>query len=186
MVTVACVQVDNYLGRGTEYVTNLSAMVARNLSVPFEFVCLSPDIPGWWAKTALFKPGTFTGRILYLDLDTVVTGSLDELVEYKGLLHLDRWGWTTKTYGTGVMVWDAGEHAEIWELFNPDVPNQFRGDQDFVTSLGGWDALPDGMNVSYRYHAKNGPPHGAVTVSMHGRPKPHEVTTGWVPKYWCA
>ena len=185
-LTVVCVNVQNYLGRGQEYTDKLYRAVCRNLSQPFGFTCITQsDKPGWWAKVDLFKPGAFEGRCLYLDLDTVITGSLDELVRHKGILHLNDWGWKKNDYGSGVMVWNAGEHAEIWERYNVDIPNRFRGDQDYLTSLGGWDVLPKGLNVSYRYHAKDGPPAGAVTVSLHGKPKPHELPADhWIHKFW--
>lgn len=185
MLTIACVNVGDYLGRGEEYVAKLRAGVARHLALPHEFVCIRESAkPGWWAKVDLFEPGRFRGRVLYLDLDTVIVGDLARLVVHKGLLHLQDWGWTTPTYGSGVMVWDVGEHAEIFELYDKHVPARFRGDQDWLTALGGWDALPRELNYSYRYHAKRAVPDGAVTVSFHGRPKPHEITDGWVPQAW--
>lgn len=205
MLTVACVEVGNYEGRGAEYVEKLRRMVARHLTAQHRFVVLTddgerhggppgvvwlpPEFKGWWGKVCLFDQNLFEGRVLYLDLDTVIVGSLDELVHHKGILHLDHWGWERKVYGSGVMVWDAGEHAEIWTQFTPEVPRRFggegQGDQDWVTSLGGWDALPRGVCVSYRYHCrKNGPPAGASVVCFHGRPKPHEFTEGWVKEGW--
>jgi hypothetical protein len=185
-LTVVCVEVGNYLGRGQEYVDKLYRMVGRNLSQPFGFTSIrQSDKPGWWAKVDLFKPGLFQGRVLYVDLDTAITGSLDELVEHKGILHLKDWGWQKNDYGSGIMVWDAGEHVEIYNRFHAAIPEMFRGDQDYLTWLGGWDALPPGLNVSYRYVAKDGPPAGAVTVSFHGHPKPHELPTDhWVHGYW--
>lgn len=214
MIIVACVEVGNYLGRGAEYVAKLRAMVARNLSAPHTFICLSddyrrhaprhdsrerdfihelpepgfgiPGLVGWWAKLYLFSPMRFAPRtrVLFLDLDTVIVGSLDALVESKGILHLADWGWTKNDYGSGVMVWDAGEHEEIWTRYTPDVPQRFRGDQDWMTYLGGWPALPKGLCVSYRYVSKQAPPAGARAVCMHGTPKPHEILTGWVPELW--
>lgn len=185
MITVACVNVGNYLGRGEEYVARLRAMVARHLSLPHRFECITAsNKPGWWAKIDLFQPGRFTGRVLYLDLDTVIVGSLDELAQSKGILHLRDWGWTKNDYGSGVMVWDADEHEEIFERYDATVPTRFRGDQDWITHLGGWPALPKGWCVSYRYLSKVAPPAGASVICFHGQPKPHEVTTGWVPQHW--
>lgn len=197
MITVACVEVQEYCGRGREYVQKLRSMVARHLSAPHRFVCISDrphegvevikafgNLRGWWVKTQLFFPGLLSGRCVYLDLDSVVTGPLEPLAESKGILHLDRWGWDKKVYGSGVMAWDAGEHADIWSKFTPDVPKKFPGDQDFITSLGGWPALPDGLCVSYRYHCKKGPPAGASVCAMHGRPKPHEIADQWVRDAW--
>jgi len=185
MITVVCVNVENYLGRGAEYVEKLRAMVARHLSLPHRFECISvSDKPGWWAKIDLFQPGRFNGRVLYLDLDTVIVGPLDALANSKGILHLADWGWSKNDYGSGVMVWDAGEHEEIWSRYDPTVPERFRGDQDWMTHLGGWSALPKGLCVSYRYESRNAPPPAARVVCMHGTPKPHEIGTGWVPEYW--
>lgn len=187
MLTVACVNVGDYLGRGDEYVRKLRAGVSRHLALPHEFVCIcESDKPGWWAKIDLFEPGRFAGRVLYLDLDTIIVGDLAELVVYRGLLYLTDWGWEIPTYGSGVMVWDAGEHAEIFERYDDSIPDRFRGDQDWLTHLGGWAALPSGLNYSYRYHARVRLPKSAVTISFHGRPKPHEFADGWVADIWNA
>lgn len=204
-VTVACVEVGNYLGRGAEYVAKLKAMVARHLSVPHSFCCLTDDPKrhpelsadelqdlspaardtGWWAKVHLFAPGRFSGRVVFLDLDTVVVGLLDALAQSKGIVHLDHWGWDRKVYGSAVMVWDAGEHAEIFERFTSELPARLRGDQDWMTELGGWDVLPQGLCCSYRYHAVDGPPRGASVICFHGKPKPHDLPPDhWALKHW--
>lgn len=194
---VACVEVGDYERRGAEYVRKLQAMVSRNLG-PHRFVCLT-DEPGrhdvecqqiqggggWWAKIALFEPGRFPDgeRILYLDLDSVVVGDLRPLVAHKGLVHLADWGWTRNDYLSAVMLWDAGEHRNVWELYDTTIPFRFRGDQDYLTALGGWDALPKGLVCSYRYHATNGPPAGCSVIQFHGRPKPPDCV-GWVANAW--
>lgn len=184
-LTIACVNVGNYLGRGEEYVRKLRAGVQWHLSIPHDFVVIDQsDKPGWWAKIDLFQPGRFEGRVLYLDLDTVVVGPLEPVVQSVGIVHLKDWGWLKNDYCSAVMVWDAGEHAEAFERFTPEVMREYHGDQDWLTHLGGWMALRKGLNVSYRYESKAAPPVGASTVSFHGRPKPHEVTDGWVPKTW--
>ena len=185
VITVVCVNVENYLGRGEEYVAKLRAMVARHLSLPHQFECIThSNKQGWWAKIDLFQPGRFSGRVLYLDLDSVIVGPLDALVQTKGIPHLKDWGWTKNDYGSAVMVWDAGEHAEIFDRYDKTVPERFRGDQDWLTHLGGWPALPKGLCVSYRYLSRLAPPAGASVISFHGQPKPHEVTDGWVPQHW--
>jgi hypothetical protein len=89
-LTVACVK------WGTRYsdlwVYRLQAMVMRNLSVPYRFVCLTdrevPDIEcralkskltGWWAKLELFAQ--LEGDVLYFDLDVVITSLVDRIAE---------------------------------------------------------------------------------------------------------
>merc|ERR1711871_504757 len=85
------------------YVNKLASSVRRHLSVPHDFTCFTDDassldpgitarplpdaVPfhGWWFKAVLFssEAGLPLGaRVLYLDLDTVVTGCLDELAAY--------------------------------------------------------------------------------------------------------
>ncbi len=195
-LTVALVETGNYLGRGAEYVARMCGMLRRNLSVPYEIVCLSDrehagilcvpvDANGWWSKVHLFRPGLFTGRVLYLDLDSVITGSLDEYAGVTGIIDLHDWGWRTHTYGSGVMVWDAGDHADIWTKFSPSVQSRLRGDQDWMTELGGWDPLPKPWQQSYRYVSVAKPPPGCKIVCFHGAPKMHQLQLShWVHRYW--
>ena len=94
MITVACVRTGTKYSIG--YVLKLAAMCARHLSQTHRFVCLtdrpgdfsgietvdvSPTgLRGWWAKMALFDfTARSSDRVLYLDLDMVVCGSLDPL-----------------------------------------------------------------------------------------------------------
>lgn len=189
MITVACVNHGNYLGRGDEYVSKLRDMVQRAMpkDVVYEFHCLK-DVGawrGWWSKIELFRPGIFRyGRVLYLDLDTVITGPLEPLLRQTGSIYLTDWGWLSHTLCSSVMVWDTGVHENIFTTFNTAVPKRYRGDQDWITSLGGWNKIPAHLCRSYRYHCVDAPPLGCSVVNFHGKPKPHEVLTGWVPKAW--
>lgn len=87
MITVLCVKWGPRYG--SKWVVRLRNMVARNLSLPHRFVCvtdepvagiecwpLSCDLPGWWQKVGLFQPGFCPGRKLYLDLDVVIAGDM--------------------------------------------------------------------------------------------------------------
>lgn len=161
-------------------------MVSRYLTQPYHFECLTDVGPwsGWWSKIALFEPGRFSGRVLYIDLDSVIVGSLNKLAETKGTIDLFDWGWLSRTLCTSVMVWDAGEHDEIFTRFTDEVPQQFRGDQDYITHLGGWPTLPAHICRSYRYVSVKAPPPFASIVQFHGKPKPHQIETGWVPRAW--
>ena len=185
-LTVACVNHGDYLGRGHEYVRRMKSMVARNLAQPYEFVVLQDEgsYGGWWSKIELFRPGRFKGRVLYLDLDSVAVGPLDLLAAQRGIIDLRDWGWLTEVFGSGVMVWDGDEHREIFDRFDAGVARAYRGDQDWITELGGWEVLPAHLCRSYRYHCAAAPPEDCVHVSMHGNPKPHEILSGWVPGVW--
>lgn len=101
-LTVSCVFVNGHVPFTKNYVTTLRSMVARILSVPHEFLCLTDrphlfknegistvEIPSpaygvfaWWRKLHLFDPSIpqlQSGRCLYLDLDTLVIKDLDQI-----------------------------------------------------------------------------------------------------------
>ena len=47
-------------------------------------VCVVYVSQGWWNKIVLFAPASgLRGRVLYIDLDTVVTASLMPVLSYK-------------------------------------------------------------------------------------------------------
>jgi len=107
MTNVICIKYGRYYAPC--YVNRLYAGVARNLSRPFRFVCVTndpegirsevecvpfmddPGVPGrrkWpniFSKLTLFKDGFagLEGPTLYLDLDTIVIGPLDKFFEYR-------------------------------------------------------------------------------------------------------
>jgi hypothetical protein len=195
-IVIACVKWGTKYG--PEYVNILADMVARNCELPYQFWCftddpaglaedvivreLPPGLDGWWNKIALFKPGTFPDktRVLFLDLDVVVCGPIEPLINMRGIAA----DWLQGGYNSSVMCWDAGEYRDVWEKYDAGVPDVFHGDQDWLTLRGGWKYLPPDWIVSYRLHATEWPPESAIVVAFHGEPKPHEVTTGWVPDMW--
>jgi hypothetical protein len=81
---------------GAGDVEKLRNQVARHLSLPHEFVCLSDvevsckrialqhDWSGWWSKVELFRPGVIQGPTVYMDLDNVILG--DSSVGKRGIM----------------------------------------------------------------------------------------------------
>ncbi|MEM6637661.1 MAG: glycosyl transferase [Pseudomonadota bacterium] len=92
---------------GAQYINRLYAMVARNISAPFRFICftdttegirdevhlrplpeLTGSLPintlGQWGKSRLWAKdlGDLSGAVLFIDLDVVITGNLDAFFEY--------------------------------------------------------------------------------------------------------
>lgn len=195
-VAVCCVKWGQRYG--PEYVNILADMVGRNLGVPHRFVCFTDDpagldegietrslpfgLTGWWNKVSLFRDGLFEQktRIVFLDLDVIVTGPLEELVDTKGIAH----DWLQGGYNSSVMVWDAGEQTIIWDAFVLGCMEILHGDQDWIEKCSTWPYLPADWCPSYRLHSLEWPPVGAKIVCFHGSPKPHEVTEGWVPTMW--
>lgn len=210
MLNVCCIQSGNYLGRGAEYVNILFDSVRRNLPEGYEgrFICFTDDptglhvgiepkplpapLTGWWSKVALFRDGLFPDgeRVVFLDLDTLITGRLDDIFSYDGDFailtdFLRPHGWQSS-----VMSWRAGAPTlkDVWPSyckagFPINLPD---GDQGWIEShvatADSWQDLFPGQFVSIKQI--KGVPEKATVVVFHGSPRPHEVTTGWVPEVW--
>jgi hypothetical protein len=161
---------------------------------------LAHDWPGWWSKIELFRPGLFPDglRLLYLDLDSVVVGSLAPLLARRErFLALEDFYRRPPEYarglGSGVMGWTAGDPlvASWYHEFTSDPQTYMRacgygGDQRYIETaltVGGtwseltfWQDVCPAALVSYKVHCLNGQiPPGARVVCFHGRPKPWQV-----------
>lgn len=216
MLTVACVLKSGGI-YDADWVTKLKRGVRRHLSIPHKFVCLSDvDIPmsriplvnnwpGWWSKIELFRPGIFSGPVLYLDLDTVIVGSLKEIAEYPHTFTTAHEFYRPDQVCSTAMAWN-GEFG-IYEAFakNSDFyMNKYDGKNLRSTGYIGDQAFiehhlkSNGVKVemfkdlfgpksvaSYKVHrCFAAPPKGASIVAFHGRPKPHQLNDGWVAETW--
>ena len=202
VLTVWCVfWGDKY---SSDYVYILKRMVEMNLSYPHEFICITDnplpmincilpecDYHGWWQKLQLFMPGMATGPSLYLDLDVVITGSLDGLVEqYAGCELAMPANWAMSGHGgcqSSVMLWRGDTCHDIWEAFDYEADsNRLWGDQEFITEqlgdpgAGRITRITPSQVVSYKYHCRTGQPMDAKVIVFHGKPDPHEVDDEWV------
>jgi uncharacterized Rossmann fold enzyme len=201
MLRIVCVNWRNYCGRGEEYVAKLHDMVRRNLPEGHEGVFevfddarLPPGLNGWFNKLWLFSPGLWPDgdRIVYFDLDTLITGRLDELVAYDGdfaILHnlLDPHVNAPGDYQSAVMLWRAGFGHHIWENYEAaGFPNVEKGDQAWIEAqLERCDIIQrlyPGLAVSYKGTGGRLPARASI-VCFHGKPRPHEVG-GWAQEVW--
>lgn len=216
MLNIVCVNAGDFESRGSEYVNILFDMVRRNLAEGYEgrFVCFtdnpegldpfieSRELPkglnGWWNKLYLFKSGLFDegDRIVYFDLDTVITGRLDEICAYstdfailRDFYHGDEYDNSVfNTIQSAVMMWKSGYGSHIWDNFvKAGYPNVVGGDQVWIENeVSGYEILQDifpGLFCSFKASGERFPKTESV-VCFHGRPRPHEVIEGWVPKVW--
>ena len=183
MLNVVCVLWQGNFRKRTfnsEWVIKLKNMVERNLPIPHNFYCLSnvdiPTInviplkhnyPGWWSKIELFRPDLpIEGRILYIDLDSLIVNDLSELanfdskfailnrisMEEKTNYLVKSWvsgndklpGRIIRNYNSSAMLFDKGQGQEIYTEFTEQVMEDFRGDQDWIGYLKpGLDKLPN-------------------------------------------
>ena len=190
---------------GAEWVYNLRRMVRRN-TFNIDFVCMTDKpidfvdcipcedgLPGWWSKIGLFKPGKFPGLNLYLDLDVVINGGLEDIVasaEPGKVSARDDFSYSLKkpeflnpemerfiggkgTVNSSVMVWNDDDGRDVWDKFTPEVMDEMHGDQNFISKVLFPDKLaflPDDLIHSYKYHVLRGEGNGVITV-FHGHPK---------------
>jgi len=215
MLNIACVNAGNYAGRGAEYVNTLFDMVGRHISGAIEkrFVCftddpdglaagievrfLPPGLNGWWNKLFLFSKEAFESgdRVLYFDLDTVITGSVDSIARYKGDFAILGDFYRPEGWQSAVMAWRAGLFAELWDRWNAEGrPELAGGDQAWIERcFKGVEWLPEiwqdlfpGRFKSYKAHGLRNtmPPRETAVVCFHGYPRPHECGSEWVGNIW--
>ena len=203
--TVVCVLRDG--GEYTpEYVKRLYSGFAENTTKNFRFVCLCDEkfepeldfietrrltfnLPGWWAKMELFKPSmSDLGDFLYCDLDTVIKGNVDRLLDVAAPTALrDMLAPPTDDLncGSGLMFLTRSYREKIWKKWRESPKKHMAdsgkyGDQRFLRQwLKRWDRFQDvlpGALISYKKGnvAENGT-QGAAMVIFHGRPRPHEI-----------
>lgn len=210
---VACVKWGTLYG--PEYVNTLFDMVRRNLPAGFagRFICFTDDptgldegietrtlpggLHGWWNKLYLFSPEAFPAgeRILYFDLDTVITGPLDAIAAYRGPFAILRDVYRQNGLQSSVMAWEVGGY-DFWSLWHRlGCPMTELGDQGFIEQA--FDQYSDvfgspyilqetfpGKLRSYKVDCRTTIPRGTSVVFFHGHPRPHEVKSGWVPEVW--
>ena len=212
MLTVLCVLRSGGPDYTPEYVRRLRDGVARNLTIEHRFVCLSDcdvpceriplihDWPGWWAKIECFRPDVITGPTLYLDLDTLITGPLDPVMEIRDRFSMLCIRAKELKIGNSGAMWFRDPQTHVYERFveNPEywidyhiknAHNRYMGDQAFISDCFTdipklHHALPDFFK-SYKYDVcQMKVPPGCSVVCFGGHPRPHEVRGGWVERTW--
>jgi len=201
-----------------EWVDKLYRGVARNLKRPFRFVCLTdytgefeedieviPLLHKWdtkQAKLEIFRPDLDLGRVLYMDLDTIIVGSLEDIASYDGKFAAlsDFSSPLNRHCGTGFMLWEAGYGHGIYEAFKQTTKEERvgvyrvgggRGDQLFIYHHTPYSPhyvqrVWPGQFVSYRDVRFRCNMNDEVRVVIfHGKDKPNgESTLPCVKPHW--
>ena len=168
---------------GPEYVNRLRRMVLANSERPLRFVCITDDSAGIedgveimdmppfdlpeamrfhpFRRMFLFdsRVGDLTGTVLHLDLDLLVTGSIDALFDHdphSRFMTIENW--TQMGQGIGnmsVFRYRIGELQEVWKRFRPDpmaMMKLYRNSQTFVCrTLGKVDFYPHDWCLSFKH-----------------------------------
>ncbi len=159
MVNVLCMKWGNKFD--ASYVNRLYAMVNRNLTLPFRFVCFTEDSKGirdeveikplpeleldpslperGWRKLTMFKEKLedLEGVALFLDLDLVIVDNIDNFFKIEGDFFISFDGRVPK-YGVGnssVFRFEIGKYPQIYNNFikNFDkIRKQVRHEQAYL------------------------------------------------------
>lgn len=75
----------------------------------------------------LFRPGLLNGRVLYFDLDVMVTGSLFALGGYDGCFAMAGGAGRPSQYQTSLMAWHANQLDVLYRRFAADPDGAMEG-----------------------------------------------------------
>lgn len=145
-VLVACMKWGTRYG--SDFANRLYRSVARNISVPFRFLCFTDDTAGLddaietyplpainlpdhvsitpWRKLSLWQSpiaDLHQGDMLVLDLDLVITGPLDDFFTYEpgSYCVIENWTQPGADIGnTSVFRIPIGKHTHIFDDFDRD------------------------------------------------------------------
>jgi hypothetical protein len=123
--------------------------------------------PGWWSKMELFNPQV-RGDLLYLDLDTIVTGDMGDIANVGRLTILRDFYRDGKRkpegLGSGLMYLPEADRADVWDKWIQS-PAKFishyrmmgKGDQAFLEDWSmdrwaRWQDLVPGQVLSWKVH----------------------------------
>lgn len=170
-----------------------------------EHILLNSDWSGWYAKMEMCRPD-IEGDFLYLDLDMVVVGSLDDIfsVRHSTVLRDFYWNrYANKNYDSvcsALMYLKAEDRAKVWQYWS-EAPRDRQieagraGDQYIFEKILGaqadrWQDVLPGQVVSYkadmRDKALDKPPQNARIVCFHGKPRPWKAQDAWVHEIYAS
>lgn len=205
---------------GPEYVNRLHRMVSRHLRRPHRFVCFTDDASGLeagidarplpvmdlppgkergWRKLSTFVSplADLQGPTLFLDLDVVIVGPLDDFFEHPGKFCIIRdWVKPDKTGNSSVYRFESGAHPDVLEFFlqNIDaVKREVRNEQEYLTRemnrRGLTSYWPAAWCVSFKYQCIPAfplnlfqtprLPADARIIVFHGMPNPPDAISGY-------
>lgn len=220
----------NHLFRyGPAHVNTLRSMVRRHLTLDHEFVCITDDpagidkdirvVPLWpdlremggcYVRLKAFSEemaGIIGPRFVWMDVDCVVTGSLDPLFSRTEDFVIWRHKFGAARYCGSMVMMTAGARKQVWEDFDPEFSTAqaralgHRGtDQAWISAKLPCEATwtpADGVLSRYDAGIRGpkekpafgvGLPKGARVVFMHGSFDPSQpklqARHPWIVEHW--
>lgn len=219
MLNIVCFKWGNKFS--AEYVNKLYNAVERHITVPHSFTCFTDDPTGvicrtepflhslssWWYIIGLFnEKHNFKGKVLYMDLDTVIQDNIDHIISLDVDFAITEDFYRPRGLQTTFIMWKPEKYYHLYETLKRELPANPRpghigGTNGFietyvpkeeVTILQ--DVFPKEF-ISYKVHIRDvnhrrlndlpGDLNTAKVVCFHGRPMPHETRElPWMKKHW--
>lgn len=224
-VNIACFLWDNWYDKGPEYVDKLYYGIATNIHQGFNFYCFTDNINQGFKyksyinfikinltgklnilrhknlrKLLIHNPdNNIHGRIVVFDLDVIITGSLDEIINYQGNFCICRSPLDEKTIGGNLISFKSEIWKEkLWDsIFNTQIVKKINGSERYFyrQALKGeqfdhWEKLFPDQIISYKHHMRNKKiteiPNNTRLIWFHGNPKTHVAVAqnSNLAKYW--
>lgn len=206
----------------SDYVNRLWSMIKRNTARPTRLICFTDDASGIdaaviveplpeinipervayspWRKLSLWRADLagLKGDVLFLDLDMVVTGSLDAFFDFEPGRYCVIHNWTQpdKEIGnTSLFRFSVGKFSHIFDVFdsNPEtVLEKYRIEQQYISGeIADQVFWPKEWCLSFKHDLMpRWPlnfflvpplPTTARTVAFTGKPDPDEAAMGIWP-----
>ena len=193
------------------YVSRLKAAVGRHVKQPYRWAVFSPknedmhltEIPGCFARLRMFDPEWqrehgITGRLVCMDLDTIITGPLDPLFDRPEPFVILHGGNSDNPcpYNGSLHMLRAGYRPDVWTDFSLRAARQipffkFPDDQGWysfkIPEAAGWKV---GENGIYCFQKPGWPkgdelPKDARLVAFPGWRDPAKFThLKWIQDNW--
>jgi len=208
---------------GPEYVNRLYSMIQRNSNRKTRLTCFTDDRTGvreevrcldlppielperirWlpWQKLSLWQEplGDLTGDLLFLDLDVVVTGGIDDFFDYEPgrFCVIRNWTQPNDNIGnTSVFRFRVGQHNHIYDNVMNDqerVLSSYRIEQVYISrEISDMVFWPDEWCLSFKHSLipfwplnffKEPPlPPDARVICFTGKPDPEDAVIGEWPE----
>lgn len=175
-----------------EWVEKLYRGVKKHYSKPFEFLCYTdrpypfkepidqrPLEHTNWATCLQQCFGAPARRIVFMGLDTVITGNVDHIFAYRGKLAVPIDPYRPGQACSGVVLCPSRKDIAATPADNDMLALQ-QHPHEFL------DDLFPGQIVSYKAQVRPNGLGDARIVYFHGEPKPHELHDPWVEENWHA
>jgi len=210
MINIACVFKEQNNPRGENYsidwVNKLYRGVKRNLTVPFNFVCLSnvqtpydtieliSDSDIYWNKIEIFRSDLFDAPTLYLDLDVVICNSIDSITKLPDQFLMVREPYRNIT-NSSVMYFN-GDYSFLYNNYisnRQNIIEEYKnaglryGDQAYIGENVSHGYIEDYIDlIGWKHHKIDSYVPGKALLIFTSREKPYtnldliEVKNNWI------